>query len=428
MPNRVFAACLAAALIVTPAVPAAAQSPDERTRAIVDSAAFKQAAAFIKSDQDRFVRELVTLTEIPAPPFKEQARAKAFMEMLRQQGLSDVEMDAEGNVMGIRRGTNPGGRLLLVNAHLDTVFPEGTDVKVRRDGTRLMAPGVGDDTRGLALVLALVRTMDAAKLLTADDILFAGNVGEEGEGDLRGIKFLLTKSKYKDRIAQVVAIDGGDVDSVTRGGVGSRRYRVTFKGPGGHSYGAFGLVNPAFAMGNAIAKFARMQVPATPKTTFNVGVVSGGTSINAIPSEVSMDVDMRSESCAELAKVDESFLSIVRAAVDEENAARSTKEGRIAADPKLIGERPCGETAAASPIVQAAAAAIKAFDGRPTFTISSTDANIPMSMGLPAITIGRGGPGGRAHSPDEWTDVDAATNVRNVQVALAIVLTVAGGR
>jgi len=301
-------------------------------------------------------------------------------------------------------------------------------VKVKRDGTRLMAPGIGDDTRGLALILALIRAMDAAMLQTADDILFAGNVGEEGEGDLRGIKFLLKKGKYKDRIAQVVAIDGGDVDSVTRGGVGSRRYRVTFKGPGGHSYGAFGLVNPAFAMGSAIARFSHMQVPAAPKTTFNVGVVSGGTSINAIPSEVSMDVDMRSESCAELAKVDESFLAIVRAAVDEENAARSTKEGRIAADPKLIGERPCGETAAASPIVQAAAAAIKAFDGRPTFTISSTDANIPMSMGLPAITIGRGGPGGRAHSPDEWTDVDAATNVRNVQVALAIVLTVAGGR
>ena len=428
MPNRVFAACAAAVLVVMPAIPAAAQSPDERARALVDGAAFKQAAAFIKTDQDRFVKELITLTEIPAPPFKEQARARAFMEMLRQQGLSDVEMDAEGNVMGIRRGTNPGGRMVLVNAHLDTVFPEGTDVKVRREGTKLMAPGIGDDTRGLALVLALIRTMDAAKLQTADDILFAGNVGEEGEGDLRGIKFLLKKGKYKDRIAQVVAIDGGDVDSVTRGGVGSRRYRVTFKGPGGHSYGAFGLVNPAFAMGNAIAKFSHIEVPAAPKTTFNVGVVSGGTSINAIPAEVSMDIDMRSESCAELAKVDGSFLSIVRAAVDEENAARSTKEGRITADPKLIGERPCGETALTSPIVQAAAAAIKAFDGRPAFSISSTDANIPMSLGLPAITIGRGGPGGRTHSPDEWTDVDPATNVRNVQVALAIVLSVAGGR
>jgi tripeptide aminopeptidase len=423
MRNRLVIAWLMAAAA---AVPAAAQPPDARVRALVDSAAFKQAVAFVQADQDRFVRELVTLTEIPSPPFKEEARAKAFMELLRQQGLSDVEMDAEGSVMGIRRGSTSGGRLLAVNAHLDTVFPEGTNVKVRREGTKLMAPGIGDDTRGLALMLLMIRAMDAAKLQTPGDILFVGNVGEEGEGDLRGIKFLLRKGKYKDRIAQVLSIDGNEVESVTRGGVGSRRYRVSFKGPGGHSYGAFGLVNPAFAMGNAIAKFARLQVPAKPKTTFNVGVVSGGTSINAIPSEVAMDVDMRSESCAELAKLDAAFLSLVREAVNEENAARSTKEGSIAADPKLIGERPCGETSLSAPIVQAAAAAIRAFGGTPAFSFSSTDANIPMSLGLPAITVGRGGPGGRSHSPDEWTDVDPAANVRNVQVALAILLTVAG--
>jgi tripeptide aminopeptidase len=425
MPIRLFTACALAFLAARGAV---AQGTDQRVHALIDSPAFRQAAAFIRSDQERFVRELIALTEIPAPPFKEQARAKAFMEMLRQQGLSDVEMDAEGNVMGIRRGSTPGGRLLAVNAHLDTVFPEGTNVKVRREGTKLMAPGVGDDTRGLALILSLIRTMDAAKLQTPGDILFVGNVGEEGEGDLRGIKFLLRKGKYKDRITQVLAIDGNDVDSVTRGGVGSRRYRVRFKGPGGHSYGAFGLVNPAFAMGNAIAKFSRIQVPATPKTTFNIGVVAGGTSINAIPAEVSMDVDMRSESCAELAKLDAAFKTLVGDAIKEENAARSTKEGAVSADPNLIGERPCGETALSSAIVQSASAAIRAFDGTPVFSFSSTDANIPMSMSLPAITIGRGGPGGRTHSPDEWTDVDAAVNVRNVQVALAILLSVAGGQ
>jgi len=179
-------------------------------------------------------------------------------------------------------------------------------------------------------------------------------------------------------------------------------------------------------MGNAIAKFSRIQVPSSPKTTFNIGVVAGGTSINAIPSQVSMDVDMRSESCSELAKLDAAFLSVVADAVKEENAARSAKEGAVTADPKLIGERPCGETAAGSPIVQAASAAIKAFGGTPVFSVSSTDANIPMSMGLPAITIGRGGPGGRSHSPDEWTDVDPAANVRNTQVALAILMSVAG--
>jgi acetylornithine deacetylase/succinyl-diaminopimelate desuccinylase-like protein len=226
---------------------------------------------------------------------------------------------------------------------------------------------------------------------------------------------------------QVIAIDGNESNGVTRGGVGSKRYRVTFKGPGGHSYGAFGLVNPAFAMGGAIAKFSRLQVPASPKTTFNIGVVSGGTSINSIPSEVSMDVDSRSESCGELKKVDEAFLALVREAVDDENKARSTKEGRIEADPKVIGERPCGETPMDAPLVQAVSAAIRGFGQTPAFTISSTDANIPMSMGIPAVTIGRGGPGGRSHSPDEWTDVDPKANVQNVQIALVILLAAAGG-
>jgi tripeptide aminopeptidase len=424
MRTAVLSVALFALVVAAPV----AQSPDALVRGIVDSPKFKQAVAFIQADQDRFVRELIALTEIPAPPFKEQARAKAFMDMLRQQGLSDVEMDGEGNVMGIRRGTGPaGGAMLVVNAHLDTVFPEGTDVKVKRQGTRLSAPGIGDDTRGLALVLALVRTLDAARFTTPTDILFVGNVGEEGEGDLRGIKFLLEKGKYKDRIKQVVAIDGNESTAITRGGVGSKRYRVTFKGPGGHSYGAFGLVNPAFAMGGAIAKFGRLEVPAKPKTTYGVGVVRGGTSVNSIPSEVSMDVDLRSEACAELKKIDEAFLAVVREAADEENKTRSTKEGRIEADPRVIGERPCGETPMEAPIVKAAAAAVRAFGLTPEFTISSTDANVPMNLGIPAITIGRGGPGGRAHSPDEWADVDPAANVKNVQVALTILLAVAGG-
>ena len=403
-----------------------AQSPDARIRAIVDGEAFKQASAFIASDHERFVRELISLTEIPAPPFKEQARAKAFMEMLRQQGLSDVEMDPEGNVTGIRRGAAaPGGPLLLVNAHLDTVFPEGTDVKVKREGTRLMAPGVGDDTRGLAVMLAMIRAMDAAAIRTRGDILFAGNVGEEGEGDLRGIKYILHKGKYRERIAQVLAIDGSDPADITRGGVGSRRYRVTFKGPGGHSYGAFGLVNPAYAMGDAIARFSRIEVPASPKTTYSVGVVSGGTSVNSIPFEVRMDVDMRSESCPELKKLDDEFHRIVRESVAEENRVRSTKEGPITVDPKLIGERPCGETPLDSAIVQAAAATVRAFNLTPRFTFSSTDANIPMSLKIPAITVGRGGPGGRGHSLDEWTDVDPQLYVRSTQMVLAMLLAVA---
>ena len=415
-------------------IPVAASAQEAAVRQILDSPQFAAAAAFIEKEQPRFVKELIALTGIPAPPFKEERRAKVYLDMLRQSGLSDVEMDQEGNVMGVRKGTGPpagalakagGGGMVAVVAHLDTVFPEGTDVTVKRAGTKLSAPGVGDNTRGAALMLAVIRAMNAAGFQTRADILFVGNVGEEGEGDLRGVKFLMQKGKYKDRITQFVAIDGGDQGSITRGGVGSRRYRVTFKGPGGHSYGAFGLVNPAYAMGSAIAKFSRIQVPKQPKTTFNVGVVSGGTSVNSIPFEMQMVVDMRSVDCGELEQVDRQFLTIVREAVDEENAARSTREGSITADPKLIGDRPCGATAMDAPIVQATAAAVTAFGLTPAYGISSTDSNIPMSLGIPAVTIGRG-PGGRAHSLDEWTIVDPKADVQAVKVALTIILAVSG--
>ena len=404
----------------------AAQAPDSMSR-LIAGAPFQQARAFIRNDYERFVRELIALNEIPAPPFKEERRARAYLGMLEASGLSDVEMDEEGNVMGVRKGSG-GAPMLAVLAHLDTVFPEGTDVKVRREGTRLMAPGIGDDARGLALMLSVIRALNAAKLTTASDILFVGNVGEEGEGDLRGVKYLLRSGKYKDRIKLFLAIDGGDQGGITRGGVGSKRYRVTFKGPGGHSYGAFGLVNPVYAMAASMAKLSDVQVPSTPRTTYNVGIVSGGTSVNSIPSEVSMDVDIRSESCAELKKLDSAFLGIVKSSVADENRARSTREGSITVDPKVIGDRPCGETPMEAPIVKATVAAVQAFGLKPTFGFSSTDSNIPMSMGIPALTIGRGGPGDRAHSPDEWTDVEPKGVAQSVEVALAIVLAVAGAR
>ena len=409
--------------IVLAAGAAAAQSRDGALQKIIASTPFKTASTFLDGDYDRFVRELITLTEIPAPPFKEQQRAAAYLELLRDLGLSDVEKDEEGNVMGLRKGTG-GGPMLALLAHLDTVFPEGTDVKVKRSGTRLSAPGIGDDTRALALLLTVVRAMNAAKFETASDILFVGNVGEEGEGDLRGVKYLLQKGKYKGRIQRFISIDGGDQGSITNGALGSKRYRVTFKGPGGHSYGAFGLVSPAFAMGNAMTKFSRLVVPKSPKTTFNVGVVSGGTSVNSIPVEMSMDVDMRSESPEELRKLVEAFQRVVREAVDEENKTRSTAEGRIGADVKLIGDRPAGETPLSSSLVEITTAAVKAYGLKPTYNISSTDSNIPISMGVEAVTIGRG-PGGRSHSLDEWTDVEKKSAVQAAEVTLAIVLAAA---
>jgi tripeptide aminopeptidase len=412
-------ACLSLLVAVPSAQPAAA------VRRLVEGEPFQTARAFVRGDHERFVRELIALTEIPAPPFGEARRAKAFLRELAASGLANVEMDAEGNVMGLRRGTGGGG-LLVVAAHLDTVFPEETDVRVTRSGTRLAAPGIGDNTRGLALMLSVIRALDAGSFRTPADILFVGNVGEEGEGDLRGVKYLLREGKYKNRITRFLAIDGGHQGTITRGAVGSRRYKVVFAGPGGHSYGAFGLVNPAYAMAAAIARFSDTAVPATPRTTFNVGVLSGGTSVNSIPAEVSMTVDLRSEACAELKKLESTFLSIVKQAADEENRARSTAEGRVVARPELIGDRPCGETPVSAPIVRTAASVVEAFGLSPSFAFSSTDSNIPMSMGIPALTIGRGGPGGRSHAPDEWTDVDPGAVAQSIEIALATILAIAG--
>lgn len=404
------------------------RSPDaaRAVPAIVASPGFKTAMQTFERDHDRIVADTIILTEIPAPPFKEEARAQAYLAMLKAHGLSEVEMDAEGNVMGLRRGTGPaGGPVVVIAAHLDTVFPEGTDVKVRREGTKLHAPGVGDDTYSLAVLLGYVRALDAAKVKTRRDILFVGNVGEEGPGDLRGIRHFFGKGKYKDRVHAFFSMDGTDAARVTYGAVGSRRYRVTFKGPGGHSYGAFGIVNPMAAMGRAVGDLYAVPVPAKPKTTYAASVVGGGTSVNSIPDAIWLEVDMRSESAEELAKLDRRFLEIVQGAADQENAARSTRFGKVTVEPKLIGDRPTGATRADAEIVRVTQAAVKAAGMTPILGASSTDSNIPISLGIPAVTIGSGGSGGRAHAPDEWIDVAKAPAVQGARVGLAALLAMA---
>ena len=334
---------------------------DHNVQAIVASPAFKTAVATLDREHERTVADIVTLTEIAAPPFKEAAKGKAFMTMLKAEGLSDVEMDPEGNVMGLRRGAGPaGGPLVVIAAHQDTVFPEGTPVKVRREGTKLNAPGVGDDSRSLAVLLAYVRALDAAKIKTKSDILFVGDVGEEGPGDLRGMRYLFGKGKYKDRIKAFFSMDGGRPDGITYAAVGSRRYRVAFHGPGGHSYGAFGIVNPMAAMGHAVDQLYETKVPSNPKTTYSASVVSGGVSVNSIPADVTLEVDMRSESKEELAKLDARFLESLKAAAEHENAARDTRFGRVTVTPKLIGERPTGATSQDALIVRTTAAAVRA--------------------------------------------------------------------
>jgi tripeptide aminopeptidase len=418
----------AAAVGLMGAAPAPkADAVDRSVQAIVQSAAFKTAVATLDREHDRTVADIVTLTEIPAPPFKEAAKGKAFMAMLKAEGLTDVEMDPEGNVMGLRRGTGPaGGPVVVLAAHQDTVFPEGTPVKVRREGTKLSAPGVGDDSRSLAVVLAYIRALDAAKIKTKSDILFVGDVGEEGPGDLRGMRYLFGKGKYKDRIKAFFSMDGLEAARVTYGAVGSRRYRVAFHGPGGHSFGAFGIVNPMAAMGRAVDQLYTVKVPANPKTTYSASVVSGGVSVNSIPADVTLEVDMRSESKDELAKLDTRFQEILKEAADHENAARDTRFGKVTATPKLIGERPTGATRQDALIVKTTAAAVRAMGYTPELGASSTDSNIPISLGIPAVTIGSGGTGGRAHALDEWIDVAKPESVRGMTVGLAALLAMAG--
>ena len=405
-----------------------AQSPPADVAQVLNNPKVKAAQEFIARDHDRIIRELITLNEIEAPPFKEANRARAYANMLREHRLTNVEIDPEGNAMGIRKGTGTGP-LIAIAAHLDTVFPEGTDVRVKSEGTRLTAPGIGDNTRSLAVLLGIIRAMDEAKIQTSSDILFIGNVGEEGPGDLRGMRYLFQKGPYKDRIKMFVSVDGaGDGGDIVTGALGSKRYRVTFKGPGGHSYASFGLVNPAYALARAIDKFSRIQVPSSPNTTFNVGVIGGGTSVNSIPFEAWMEVDLRSESVDELNKLANTFTMHMRTALNEENSARSTGQGPITLDLQLMGDRPSGATPIGSPLVQTATATARAFGFLPRYSIASTDANIPISMNIPAITVASGGTGSRAHALDEWIDVEKTSSVRGINVLMATILALAGAR
>lgn len=427
---RVSAALVVAALTFASSG-ALAQTPQhaESVKAILGSPAFKAAAAELDKQYGRIVNEGILLTEIPAPPFKEEARGKKFAEMFKEAGLADVQTDQEGNILGFRKGTRGDGKFVVISAHLDTVFPPETDVKVKREGNKLLAPGVGDDTFSLAAMLGMIRSMNAAGIKTRDDIMFVGTVGEEGPGDLRGVRYLFTKGPYKDKIKTFFSLEAGSVSNIVNGAVGSRRYRFTFKGPGGHSYGAFGLVNPMYALGQAAANMSQMEVPEKPKTTYSIGVIGGGTSVNSIPLEGWMEVDIRSESPVELKKIEEKILQAAHEAVKSENARHSTKEGALTLDAKLIGDRPAGSTDEKLELVQLASAAVVAGGHKPTYDFSSTDSNIPMSLGIPALTIGKNAPdnrGGRSHSLDEWIDVEKGPMVKGMTTCLSILMAATG--
>ncbi|MEQ8314536.1 MAG: M20/M25/M40 family metallo-hydrolase [Gammaproteobacteria bacterium] len=385
--------------------------------------AVQAALEHIEDLDSELLRDLIEITEIPAPPFAEGRRAEHYGEMLREAGLTDVAIDEVGNVIGRRPGSR-GERVIAYSAHLDTVFPEDTDLTVRQEGNRLYAPGIGDNSRGLVSVLAVLRALEFADIQTEADLLFIGNVGEEGLGDLRGMKHLFREEA--ETIDTLIAVDGGSTSRIVNGGVGSHRYRVTFTGPGGHSWGAFGMANPQHALGRAIALFDQNALPITregPKTTYNVGRMGGGTSINSIPFEAWMEVDMRSGSQDKLNEIDRVFRQAVAMALEMENFERQSGP-QLEVDIERVGTRPAAEGDDSMPLVKHAVAATRHFGIEADLQISSTDANLPLSLGVPAITMSRGGIGGNSHSPDEWWEnVDGHISI---QIGLLTLLAEAG--
>ena len=416
MHSRFLTASLSSAALIATA-PLAAQTVP------ATNATVRRTLDRIKADNAWTLDQQQSICEIPAPPFKESVRGAEYKRRLEALGLT-VRIDSIGNVIAERRGSG-GGPTVMIAGHLDTVFPEGTDVKVKRNGTKMAGPGIGDDCRGLAVVLSVARAFQMEKLATTGTVIFVGNVGEEGPGNLRGVRHLFDR-EYKGKVDYFISVDGTGL-GVTSRAVGSNRYRVAYKGPGGHSYGAFGMPNPIHALGRAIAGIADIQVPASPKATFNVGIIEGGTSVNTISPSGSMDVDLRSESAKALADLDAKFQAAVRQAVTAENARWPSSRVRISLKLDTIGIRPAGGQPDDAPIVRAAVAAGKARGFTAPTTASSTDANYPMSLGIPAITIDGGGDGQGAHATSESYD-DGDKGWLGPQWAALIIATLAQAR
>lgn len=380
----------------------------------------KHAFTEIESMEESNILRLIKLTEIPAPPFKEEVRAAEFVNLLKASGLDDVRIDEVGNVIAKRPGINNSKTVALV-AHLDTVFPADMKIKVIREGKKLTAPGVGDNTQALIAVLTLIEVMNKFDIQTENDILFIGSVGEEGLGDLRGVRHLFSEQGTK--IDSFIAMDGGNQERLIIDAVGSNRYKVTFNGPGGHSYSAFGRAHPHQALAEAIIKFTEDAKPITQqeglKATFSVGRIGGGTSINSIPFSSWMEVDMRSQDPKKLTELDKTFQAAMQYALDKENTRRTLDEA-LSIDIKSVGKRPAGNGDRNSSLIQNALAATRVMGIEPQLKASSTDSNVPISLGIPSVTISRGGKGKDAHSPDEsWESIDPHIAIQSALLLLA---------
>lgn len=417
--------CLAVAL--PPASDGRAQElagPAETAlKALLANSAVAKALEQIKADDARTLAEQRRITEIAAPPFKEHTRAEFYLQRFHELGLDDAALDSEGNVVALRKGSGKGPKL-VVSAHLDTVFPENTDVTVREADGVLRAPGIGDDARGLAALLAVIQTLNANAITTTGDVMLVGTVGEEELGNLRGVKALFRDHRDIDGF---ISIDGLGITRVVNRATGSLRYEMIFRGPGGHSFQEFGLPSAIHAMGRAIAGIADLETPAEPKTTFTVGTVRGGTSVNAIAGEAHMTVDLRSNATEELLKLKARVLALVSEAAAEEN--KRWGSDRITVETNLIGERPAGVVAEDSPLVEAARRSAAAIARGPhvVFAGASTNSNLAMSLGIPAVTIGGGGEGGNWHSLNEWyKPTDAYLGPQNALLTLLMLVGMEG--
>ena len=385
---------------------------EPRVREAMDS--FKKNLGWIAEQQAR-------LTEIPAPSFHEEKRAEAVKSLLASEGLS-VHQDQIGNVIGELRGATDK-EVVLIAAHLDTVFPADTEIRVKREGERVFAPGISDNGTGLAGLLALARAIHEARIKPQRTILFAANVGEEGEGNLRGMRALI--DSYRVKLRAVIVLDGSSIDHVTTKALASRRLEVVITGPGGHSWSDFGIPNPINALVRGSVRFINTKVPAAPRTTFNIGQIEGGTSVNSIPYEAKLKVDLRSENEDEIVRMENALRECMAAGVrDEMDNSRERGRGKLEWTMQVIGSRPGGELPADSALLAALRAADEAVGNKSRLERSSTDANIPLSMGIDAIALGAGGSGGGAHSLQEW--YEPAGREVGLKRALLTLLAVAG--
>ncbi len=367
-------------------------------------------AAFdsFRSQESQFVQWQMEATRVPAPPFGEAARGLWLADRFRELGLLDVQVDEVGNVFGIRPGH--GSRYVALSAHIDTVFPAATPLRIRQQGSRLYGPGVADNGAGIVAMLAVASVLASASISHGMPFLFIGNVGEEGEGDLRGMRHVFATPRWRDAIAYSVIVDGAGTDTVVAEALGSRRFEVIVRGPGGHSWSDFGAPNPIIALSRAIEVFSQTPVPASPKTTFNVGVIRGGTSVNSIPESASMRVDLRSTSMAEIDRLERALRLALEQAVVSENRAAAQHVARrpqvLQSEVLEIGNRPAGELAPDARLLKVIRAVDAQLGNNAQVQRASTDANIPLSLGREAIAIGGGGSGGGAHTLQEWFDCD----------------------